>query len=82
MVDSSSFLSHKYIFYDALKIVLGKKKKTRLTQKPNTEKKTPVDNLPGNCWAQIFKHSGQLLKKSFVLEICTFVYCMALMAVE
>lgn len=32
-----------------LKIVLGKKKKTRLTQKPNTEKKTPMDNLPGTA---------------------------------
>ena len=30
LVDSSSFLSHKNIFYDALKIVLGKKKKTKL----------------------------------------------------
>ena len=76
LVDSSSFLSHKNIFYDALKIVLGKKNKTKLTQKPNTEdKKTPMDNLPGSCWAQIFKHSVQLLKKSFVLKICTFVYC-------
>ena len=58
-------------------MVLGKKKKIRLTQKPNAEdEKIPMDNLPGNCWAQIFKHSVQLWKKSFVLEICTFIYCL------
>ena len=69
MVDSSPFLNHKYIFYDAFKMVLGEKKKIRLTQKRNAEdEKTPMDNLPGNCWAQIFKHSVQLWKNLLFLK--------------